>query len=1409
MKKKVLAFLLASTMVIEPFSVAGAADFSDGTGQEADMQFSDDAEDVPEVKNDVDGVDQFSTDVAGDGESSSKQSEDAIQMGDDVWFRFDESTGTATISGTGDMWDYYTDGYDKSGSHKNPFIGMNQTSVKNIIIENGITSVGNYFLYEYAGVEREDTNVISNIILGKDIKRIGDYAFTYCYNVEDIVLPEGLEEIGENAFGVCGNIKEIVIPDSIKILGKSCFSKCRRLSSVIFPDNLESISDNAFSGCGISELNLPLQLKYIGNNAFSGNNLKKIKMSSNIEYIGNSAFWGCGISEINLPKSIKKIGASAFYNCTDLTTIKFEEGIACDIPQYMFGNCVKLNKITIPNTIQKIEGCAFDNCFRLTTIMVEGELTQVASKAFIGCSNISVVKGCDCSYIKQFYNSLSEDQKEQITFESLGEGSHQFTAEKVQIKEATCTEKGSKAYRCEICGKIEAEEEIPVLGHNWDSGIITKPATETEEGVRTYTCRRCNETKTESIPKISKQEDTLKVTGKSVEWNDYSTVELTFLSNVKGTYYIKTVNRGEKAPTVDISQVGTPIEANIDVIATVTDIPDYDVDIYVCVISDVDKNNYGSVMFQPISAERPQKTIKTIKVGDNATATVDGDTITITGVGETYDECYWADGNSVLNKDNIKHIVIEDGITSLGYELFYNFKNVEIIQLPTSLTKIKNRTFQNCRSLLNISIPEGVTEIGIGIFNNCVSLKSIMFPSTLKEIPDITDCEDSELVPVESITLKNGIQSIGFEAFGELSELKNINIPDSVTIIKESAFADCTTLSNVSLPDSITEIEYNAFGNCESLDRIVLPKNITSLGNAVFRNCNVEITFPASLKYIPYLGDNAVKKVTISEGVETIGADAFLNSYKLTEITLPSTITSIESGAFSGTGITSFNYPQNFTSIAAGVFQNTNLKEFSVPEKVTEINEVAFSNCINMTRISIPKSVTYIGTDAFKYCKNLTIYGYKDSAAESYAKANNIKFVSADYSVVFKDNGRTKKIQYVLKGGNATPPTLSSKPGYTLSWDADYTNITEDMVINAVWTKKDNGSGGGTTIIVSPSETTKYTVTFKDRGEVVKTEKVKSGEAAEYPFITRSGYKLSWDKDFSKITADTTVNAVWTVIKPEKVTSLTAEIGKSSIDLSWDETEFAGYYLVYRKADSEKEYTQVAKTTKIIWTDSKTVPGTQYSYKVVAVRSVEGKKYQGEDSDIVTAKIGTPQVGDIYSVGDLSYKIMGDKEVGVIGSAKATDTLTIPSSVTISGKVYKVTSIQEKAFYRNEDIVNVTIGNNVTYVGKYTFYQCPSLETVKFGKRVSTISTCAFTQCPNLEDVTLPASVKRLGAKAFYQCTSIETLKINSSALEYVGKKGLAVNKSVILQLPKKLFTKYQKLIKASNIYSKTKFVKF
>lgn len=1115
MKKKVLAFLLASTMIIEPFTVASAADFSDGMGQDT-VQFSDDAEDVPEVEND--DVDQFSTDAAGEDEDFVPQAKLDNEETNITWNVLDADKDgfddTLVISGTGDMTEY-------EGENYVPW-HVYASGITQVIVEDGITSIGRYAFSNFKNLK--------NLNLGNDIKKIGSSAFVNCVSLQELNIPEQVTEIGWYAFQGCSLLKKVNLSDSVTEIGNSAFKDCALLNEVNMSDNLSTIGDEAFYNCKeLRHIFFPKTLTKVGKKAF-------------IKWIGGDAL--LVLSDIHYP------------------------GLKSDW--------------------DKIDGVNYK-------VKREATLTEKV-------------------HFSVYHNS----------------------------KAATCTSPGYGGYwSCNSCGgKGFSDKECrnnidtlliiePALGHQWDDGkIVTKDG----KTVLEHTCKRCQSVKYEDI------KENIEITRQGMKWLDHNSVELKFQSNIKGTYYIEKVKRGENAPKIDITQAGTLIEANTTVTAKVADLPEDEVDIYVCIVSESDESNYGTVMFQPISSERPRLIASTIKFGDNITAYIEDDTIIFSGNGTIYDtddmdigdaeDIWWGNG---IDKRKIKHVIFkEDGgaITRIGNYLLGSFENLKDVKLP------------------------------------------------------------------------NGLLEIG-----------------------EGAFFDCNNLMNIDLPEKVRLVERSAFSN---------------------------------------------------------------------------------------TGISAMNWPKNATSIPDGAFVYTNLKEFTVPEGVTEINLQAFYGCTDLIKISIPRSVTYIGSDVFANCRNLTIYGFRDSAAEAYAKANTIKFVSADYKVIFKENGRTKKTEYVTEGQNATPPTLDAKAGYTLSWDTDYTNITEDMVINAVWTKKDSGSsGGGTTIIVTPSESTKYTVTFKDRGEVVKTEKVKSGDAAEYPFITRNGYKLSWDKDFSKITANITVNAVWTVIKPAKVTSLVAEADKKSIALSWDETEYTSYYLVYRKADGETEYTQVAKTTKVLWTDSKAVPGTQYSYKVVAVRSLEGKKYQGAESDVVTTKIGTPQIGDTYSVGDLNYKLTGTKEVTVTGLAKVTDTLVIPSSVTISGKVYKVTAIQDKAFYRNEDIVNVTIGNNVVNVGKYAFYQCSGLETVKFGKRVAIINTCAFTQCPNLENVTLPSSIRKIGAKAFYQCTSIKIFKINGSALEYVGKKGLAINKTVTLRLPKKSYSSYRKLIKASSVYVKTKFVKF
>lgn len=1434
MKKKVLAFLLASTMVIEPFNVVGAADFSDGMGQDT-VQFSDDGEDVPEVENDGEDTDQFSTDAVGEGEEST---ETHVQIGDKVWVDFDNDNGIATISGVGSTWDYYQDGTAVPDYKlKNPFVNK---EFNKIVIEKGITRLGNYLFY---AANAQNTQ-ICELKIADTVTEIGKYSFYKVQKLQMLQLPSSVQKVDESAFELIRSLKilqlneglkiienrafystginNIQLPQSVIKIGEYVFSQCSSLSNVEGFERLTNIPKGIFEGCPIKSFdfsnavqigiaafrNTQLQeidtltekLTKIDGSAFSQCKvLKTVNIPNSVKEIESSAFEGTAIEKIVIPNSVITLGRGAFSECKDLYDVELPNN-QLSLKNTFIG-CVGLKSIVIPENVIEL-GDTFVGCIRLHDVTIRGQKTKFlrydvdgAEHPFVGCDSLQYISSYDCSYAKK----LAMDNN--IPFKTLGEKDHQFTAEKVQIKEPTCTEEGSKAYKCEICGFIEEEEEIAAYGHSWGRGVEIKPATETEEGEIKYTCWRCRETKIETIPKLSAIN--LQIDENEQYWNGHYRYCFYCTSNKDVTYYAECVRKDSEQPVYDSERQDGEIDVDSGKWITV-DIPDEDaVDIYIFATNA--NGDHVSVKVTPNYDNRPEKPV--YKVGKNVNASINGDTLILTGNGETYNGM---GSFEEVKKNSIRHIVVEDGITSIGQELFYNFKNVKTVALPTSLKKISTWAFEYCSSLESIVIPEGVTEMGVDVFDGCSGLKSISLPSTLRIVPCLGELNGSDIsgLPVENITLNNGIETIGERAFQDMNNLKTIIIPDSVTSIEDNAFNNCSVLTNLVLPDSITTIGNAAFSGCTSLEKIVLPSKLTSLGNVAFGGCNAEIIFPSSLKSIPELGSNAVKKVTIPEGVETIGYQAFCSCSNLTEITLPSTITSIESEAFEGTGITSFNYPQNITNIPNGAFANTNLTEFSVPEKVTEIDDNAFYNCYDLTKISIPKSVTYIGSDVFKYCRNLTIYGYKDTAAESYAKANNIKFVSADYKVIFKDNGRTQKTEYVTKGQNATPPTLSAKDGYTLSWDADYTNIQEDMVINAVWIKKDNG-GGNTTIIVSPSETNKYTVTFKDRGKIVKTEKVKSGDAAEYPYINRNGYELSWDKDFSKVTADITVNAVWTVIKPNKVTSLTAEVQKTSIDLSWDRTENTDYYLVYRKATSDTEYKQIKKTTRILWTDEDVEPGTEYSYKVVGVSSVDGKKYQSADSDVVTAKIGTPQIGDTYSVGDLKYKVTGAKEVSVIGLAKEEVEIKIPSAVSISGKAYKVTSVQEKAFYQNEDIVSIAIGNNVIYIGKYAFYQCPNLETVKFGKRVSVISTCAFTQCPNLENVTLPSSIRRIGAKAFYQCTSIKVLKINGSALEYVGKKGLAVNKSVTLRLPKKVYTKYKKLIKVSGVYSKTKYTKF
>ena len=206
------------------------------------------------------------------------------KCGDDATWELDLDTGKLTISGTGTMYDYY--------SNDQPWYNY-KDNITSVEIENGITSIG------YS-------------------------AFYNCSKLISITIPDSVTGIGGSAFDGCKGLTSIEIPDSVKSIGDHAFSVCTNLTSITIPDSVTSIGDNAFYNCtGLASIEIPDSVTSIGNSAFSGcTSLTSVEISKNVTSIDGYAFYNCtGLASIEIPKNVTNIGADAFYNCTGITDV--------------------------------------------------------------------------------------------------------------------------------------------------------------------------------------------------------------------------------------------------------------------------------------------------------------------------------------------------------------------------------------------------------------------------------------------------------------------------------------------------------------------------------------------------------------------------------------------------------------------------------------------------------------------------------------------------------------------------------------------------------------------------------------------------------------------------------------------------------------------------------------------------------------------------------------------------------------------------------------------------------------------------------------------------------------------------------------------------------------------------------
>ncbi|MCI6075951.1 MAG: leucine-rich repeat protein [Catenibacterium mitsuokai] len=360
-------------------------------------------------------------------------------------------------------------------------------------------------------------------------------------------------------------------------------------------------------------------------------------------------------------------------------------------------------------------------------------------------------------------------------------------------------------------------------------------------------------------------------------------------------------------------------------------------------------------------------------------------TLTISGKGDMK-SYYYKDRPWYKYKDNIKKVMIEDGITSISSNAFYDCPNLTEVSIANTVTIIESSAFRNCTSLKSISFPSNVTKLGNNVLTNCTSLEDINIPGSVTEIGDYAF---SHCTSLENLTLPEGVQKLGCGIIYN-TIIESITIPKTVTSCNceylgsntyQGAFYGDEFLKEVVFEEGIESIPATICANASSIEKVTIPSSVTKIGNNAFDGCT------------------GITSVNIPKGVNLIEYYAFYRCTSLKNVNMEENTkklfkTEIGSYAFSNcTSLKSISFPSNVTKLGNNVLTNcTSLEDINIPGSVTEIGDYAFNGCSSLKSITLPSSITSIGRSIFNNSALETARVYKNSYPLTYCKNNNINY---------------------------------------------------------------------------------------------------------------------------------------------------------------------------------------------------------------------------------------------------------------------------------------------------------------------------------------------------------------------------------------------------------------------------------
>ncbi len=612
------------------------------------------------------------------------------KCGDDLTWTLD-TAGTLTISGTGNMPEW-------SWGSSAPWFSS-RSSITKVVIENGVTSIGDYAFYALSA--------LTSIEIPTSVTSIGEGAFEECCCLTSIELPAGLTAIGLIAFDNCTALESITIDAENEYYSSDergvLFNKDKTIlikypagnenTSYTVPDGVTSIEGWSFSDCTILEsLEIPASVTSIGGGVFhwctalesitvdeenehyssdergvlfnkdkttliqypAGNTSTSYTAPEGVTSIESDAFSDCNsLLSIELPEGLASIGDAACYNCNNLISIEIREGVT-SIGYSAFGYCTALMSIEIPTSVTSIGSSAFCDCHRLLRIVLPEGLTSIEGGAFCDCHRLLRIvlpeglTSIESNAFTDCHSLLSIEIPASVT--SIGD--YAFWG---------CTSLATVYY-----GGSEEDWGVITISDGNDPLISAKIIYNYIPGTTIVASGKCGDDLTWTLDGTG----TLAISGTG-EMTDWS-------------WEAPWHSHQSSITKVVIEEGVTSIE-----------------------------DGAFEYCHSLLSIEIPAS---------------------VTSIGSyAFFDC-----------DSLVSIELPEGLTGIGDFAFYECFNLESIEIPEGVTSIGEGAFEYCTSLTSIELPDGLTSIGYYAFWGCTSLATVYYGGSEEDWGAITISDEND-----------------------------------------------------------------------------------------------------------------------------------------------------------------------------------------------------------------------------------------------------------------------------------------------------------------------------------------------------------------------------------------------------------------------------------------------------------------------------------------------------------------------------------------------------------------------------------------------------------------------------------------------------------------------------------------